>query len=214
MPSPSPTPDPDAVRDALRAAKQSLRLAMRHRREEQAVRMVDPAVARSLDERASAEALRVIGGEVSPYALLYAATPGEAPTTALDAALRAMGWTVCYPRIVSRRPALLEARETPSLSALRPGSYGILEPPPDDAACSVVAPQTIDLVIVPGLAFDRAGGRLGQGAGFYDAFLPHCQIARKLGLAFDWQIVDAVPMNEERDVSLNGVIVVDSRVGE
>lgn len=57
-----------------------------------------------------------------------------------------------------------------------------------------VLPESIDLVLVPGIAFDKHGNRLGQGGGFYDRFLPHLSAeSMTIGIAFDEQIVDEVP---------------------
>jgi 5-formyltetrahydrofolate cyclo-ligase len=74
---------------------------------------------------------------------------------------------------------------------LQRGAYGILEP-----RCKQVAicPEEIDFVLVPGLAFDRQGGRVGFGRGYYDRFL--CQLpvtARYCGLAFNIQVVSHIP---------------------
>jgi 5-formyltetrahydrofolate cyclo-ligase len=53
----------------------------------------------------------------------------------------------------------------------------------------------IDLAIVPGLAFDRKGNRLGRGKGYYDQFLPKIK-APKIGVCFDFQLIDQVPIDE------------------
>jgi 5-formyltetrahydrofolate cyclo-ligase len=77
---------------------------------------------------------------------------------------------------------------------LTPGHAGIPEPDPGSAWA---APDEFDLVIVPGVAFDDACGRLGLGGGFYDAFLPTLPPrVRTMALAFDEQIVERVPRDE------------------
>jgi 5-formyltetrahydrofolate cyclo-ligase len=85
-----------------------------------------------------------------------------------------------------------------------PGVFGILEPKKDSA--KICDPEEIDLVIVPGVAFDINKNRLGYGAGFYDRFLksvkPDCA---KVGIAFEFQIFEAVPV-EEHDIPLDFVI--------
>ena len=63
----------------------------------------------------------------------------------------------------------------------------------------------IDLIIVPGVAFDRMGNRMGRGRGFYDRLLKTTPTAVKVGLAFDFQILDHIPV-EPHDIRMNLVI--------
>ena len=72
-----------------------------------------------------------------------------------------------------------------------------------------VAAETMDLIVVPGLAFDRLGGRLGRGKGFYDRLLAAAGPACKVGLAFRWQICDRVPM-EPHDIRMDLVVTDDA----
>ncbi len=73
---------------------------------------------------------------------------------------------------------------------VRRAAYGALEPSDGE----IVPPEEIDVVVVPGLAFDRVGHRVGYGGGFYDRFLRHLRPdAVTIGVAFSKQIVDAVP---------------------
>lgn len=75
---------------------------------------------------------------------------------------------------------------------LEPGSYGILEPVPERA--EEVAPSEIETVLVPGAVFDLRGDRLGYGGGCYDRFLDHdAPLAKRIGLAYELQVVDRVP---------------------
>jgi 5-formyltetrahydrofolate cyclo-ligase len=84
---------------------------------------------------------------------------------------------------------------------LVPGKFGIREPA---LSCPEVALNRLDLVLVPGIAFDVSGGRLGRGKGFYDRLLPAVN-GLKCGVAFDEQIVDAVPVGP-MDVRLNCIL--------
>jgi 5-formyltetrahydrofolate cyclo-ligase len=70
--------------------------------------------------------------------------------------------------------------------------FGMLEP---DADLPIVAAATLDVVLVPGVAFDRQGGRMGFGGGFYDGFLPTTD-ALRVGITFDDCLVDAIPCDE------------------
>lgn len=95
-----------------------------------------------------------------------------------------------------------------SLAELVAGRFGILEPPPDLRVDSrrVVAPAALDLLLLPGLAFDRQGGRLGHGRGYFDRLLADTrQDAVKAGLAFECQLVEEVPM-APHDVRLDVVV--------
>lgn len=96
----------------------------------------------------------------------------------------------------------LEIRSFEGESALEEGrSYGILEP--TGAAYQDV--DQIDLALVPGVAFDAEGYRLGRGKAYYDRLLPKLTNAHKLGLAFSFQMVDQVP-SEPHDACMNAVV--------
>lgn len=71
------------------------------------------------------------------------------------------------------------------------GSFRVMEPNGSEA----IDPAELDLILTPGLAFDRKGGRIGYGAGCFDRFLPRCR-GVVVGLAFEMQLVDEVPMKE------------------
>jgi len=87
---------------------------------------------------------------------------------------------------------------------LQPGPWKLLEP--DPAQCPVVPPQDIDLLVIPGMAFTRTGGRLGRGGGFYDRFLTGVHPrAVKVGVCFGIQLVDAVPL-EAHDHEVDWVV--------
>jgi 5-formyltetrahydrofolate cyclo-ligase len=134
--------------------------------------------------------------------LLYAALPSEVPTGAIAAEARRRGIVTVYPRClpVSGEMALhpLDTEE-----AMRPGAHGILEP---DPACRALAPAEIDAALVPGLAWDRAGGRLGRGAGYYDRLLTHPDWrGLTCGLFFAAQEVEAVPL-DPWDVRIHFVV--------
>ncbi len=113
---------------------------------------------------------------------------GDEPDThaILEDALRA-GKRVSVPLVCEN---VMEARVIRTMADLRPGPYDFLQPP-DDAP--VALPETLALVIVPGLAFDRAGHRLGRGGGYYDRYLSGCA-ASAVALCRREHLVEAVPV--------------------
>ncbi|MBA3501104.1 MAG: 5-formyltetrahydrofolate cyclo-ligase [Deltaproteobacteria bacterium] len=132
---------------------------------------------------------------------LYAHKGSEVETAALDERLRASGFRVAYPRVVdeSRVLAFFEV----AIDALGATRWGLREPSADATA---VAIETIAAFVVPGLAFDRAGGRMGWGKGHYDATLTAARAdAECIGLAFECQVVENVP-RESHDVALDAII--------
>jgi 5-formyltetrahydrofolate cyclo-ligase len=137
---------------------------------------------------------------------LYAAMGAEVDTGELARLAAAAGKRVAFPRIVSPERALAYAACAPD--ALVPGPAGTREPPPD---APHVPLAELDLVVVPGVAFDGRGGRLGRGRGHYDATLaalpPH---AARVGVAFELQIIADVPA-EPHDAPLDAV-VTEARV--
>ena len=86
-----------------------------------------------------------------------------------------------------------------------PGRFGILEP---KTHCPVVEGTTLDLILVPGLGFDKHGGRLGRGKGFYDQLLQQCS-GMRCGCAFEEQIVPEIPM-EQHDIPMHCLLTPDS----
>lgn len=121
--------------------------------------------------------------------LFIGALPGEVETWGLAAACLAAGKALVCPRVEGER---LELRRVEELNALARSDQGLWEPSPD---CALVEPQAIDLALLPGLAFDRRGGRLGLGRGFYDRLLRETA-AERVGLCFDLQVTPSTPMDQ------------------
>ena len=167
----------------IRAEKKALRREMLSRR-----RAVSP------EQRTHAGG--IITAQVLPElkragtVMLYASMPEEIDLFPLMEKLISAGKRIALPEITGR--GTMEARELAAMDALIDGAFDI--PTPDPARGAQIPPEKIDVVIVPGAAFDADGGRLGLGGGYYDHFLPRATHAERLVLAFDFQIVPAVPM--------------------
>lgn len=140
----------------------------------------------------------------SQKVLVYLALKSEAQTERIVQKSFEDGKRVFVP-VVDRENDELFISELPDLKInLVKGAYGILEPAEIDR--KITAPEIIDLAIVPGLAFDGQGARLGHGKGYYDRLLkrlsPH---ALRLGLAFGCQILPSIPYCEH-DVRVHKVL--------
>jgi len=114
----------------------------------------------------------------------------------LDAAQTA-GKTVCLPRHQPHSDTYIAAVIRDWRHDLQPGRFGLLEP---QGHCAAFPLNQLDLALVPGLAFDLDGRRLGRGKGYFDRLLAEVPGA-KCGVAFDFQVVPAVPV-EPHDVRL------------
>lgn len=109
------------------------------------------------------------------------------------------GKRVLLPAVVGDN---IELRDFDGDDGLVDGAYHIKEP----ARHSILKPDDIDVVLVPGVAFTVGGKRLGRGGGYYDRFLPKASNAWKIGVAFPFQMLDDIPTCHY-DQKVDGVIV-------
>ena len=107
---------------------------------------------------------------------------------------------------VTREEGGMDFQAILGLSDLRPVRYGLREPVPNPEM--VLLPHTIDLILIPGIAFDRLGHRVGSGGGYYDRFLVQTEAIR-IGLSYGFQIIDRVPA-EPHDVKMDLIITEKS----
>ena len=138
--------------------------------------------------------------------LLYHSKESEAPTHEIIAELIGHGHRVALP-CSDAKTKKLEARLIRSLADLTPAGFGLMEP--DAKKCPLIPTGEIDLVIVPLIAFDSRGHRLGYGHGFYDRFLKTVKCP-SAGLAFGVQAHERLP-HEAHDSPL-GCIVTEKRI--
>jgi 5-formyltetrahydrofolate cyclo-ligase len=102
----------------------------------------------------------------------------------------------------------LELFHLESMDELSVGMYKILEPRAElrDVAAKRLQPEDLDLIMVPGVAFDRQGGRTGHGKGYYDKLLQHARPECPLvALAFECQMFGEIPM-QEHDIFMDKVV--------
>ena len=148
-------------------------------------------------------------GEAETVLLFASAFPEEYDTAPFLRHAFGQGKQVICPRVDRAADRLRLHRVADPTTDFRAGMLGIPEP---RRRCPEVAPSAIDWVLVPGLAFDASGYRLGRGRGHYDRLLPTLRPeAGRWALALDPQWVEALPI-EAHDQPLDGVVGVDRRV--
>ena len=183
--------------------KEALRREIRRRKQQytpsQLEELSEPIIARLRPLLADA---RVI--------LAYYSLPDEVNTHQLIDDLVAEGKTVLLPKVLDA--TTMELRRYTGPHDLAPGPFGILEPtgsPFHLSTLSPFPPSSEMVALIPGVAFDALGHRLGRGRGYYDRFLHyqlsiiHCPLL--LGLCFDFQKLTSVPV-DPTDISVDQVI--------
>jgi 5-formyltetrahydrofolate cyclo-ligase len=135
----------------------------------------------------------------------YPPIGAEVDTAPLVLALRKAGKRVAWPRMLAGEARLGFAVCAPE--DLVPGPRGTREPPAD---AEEVRLESLDLILVPGLAFDAAGRRLGRGGGYYDSALRVRGRALRVGLAFDCQIAAEIPV-EPHDARVD-LVATEARI--
>lgn len=167
----------------LKKAKKEVRRRVR------SLRDAIPAIERDRSTRAiHARVLREIEARPGVRTVLcYWSFGSEVEMSGLIDALVERGFVVALPRIAGGE---LEARTFRPGDPVSETSFGAMEP----AGGELVPPEAIDVVLTPGLAFDRAGNRTGYGGGFYDRLLPRTKPnTPRIAVAFGIQVVEEVP---------------------
>jgi 5-formyltetrahydrofolate cyclo-ligase len=160
---------------AIRAAMKTLRDAIPP---SERIRMAT-AIEAALMELSAVRAARVV--------LMFWSFGSEVPTEGIARRLHSEGRRVLLPYLMGSR---MEAGELRDGDALVRTSYGPMEP----ADRRPVEPGEIDLVVAPGLAFDRDGHRIGYGVGHFDRYLVRLRDdATRVGIAFHQQVIPAIP---------------------
>lgn len=131
--------------------------------------------------------------------LMYYSLPDEVCTHDTVNRLVQVGKTVLLPRVTGGTDMELRIYTAPA--GLAAGHYGIMEPTGE----VYTDYGSIDVAVVPGMAFDAQGHRLGRGKGYYDRFLPKAAKAYKIGVCFGFQKQETIP-TDDNDVAMDCVI--------
>ena len=133
--------------------------------------------------------------------LLYYPLPDEVDVRPLLNSLVQQGKRVILPKVVSDSDLTLHTYK--SQKDLEPGAFGIMEPTSKEISLDDIEDTAV--AIVPGMAFDTSGHRLGRGKGYYDRLLAHIPFIYKIGLCFHFQLQKAIPA-DRHDIVMNEII--------
>jgi 5-formyltetrahydrofolate cyclo-ligase len=145
----------------------------------------------------------------SKIVLMYVGGKNEIPTGDILKLAYDYGKIVVLPAFDANRYKMKLMKVDALENDLRDGPRGVAEPDPD--RCKRVPIEKIDIAIIPGIAFDEKGARIGTGRGYYDRLIPKLSITtRKVALAFEEQVVPQIPM-ESHDKFVD-IIITDRRI--
>ena len=143
--------------------------------------------------------------EKSSLIMSYMPYGNEVDVLPLNQWLLEQGKGLCLPRVINSTEMEAVKIERLDQSFLK-SSFGIMEPAREAPLADMAQ---IDLILVPGLAFDRYGNRLGHGKGYYDRFLAKCKkVSYFLGIAYGFQIFDKIP-SDPYDIRVKGLVTED-----
>lgn len=191
------------MNDSIKQQKAELRDALRAQ-----LRAVTPAQRHDASLNACNRLMQLEAFKHASVVMLYMPLSDEIDLT--PAALRCFqrGKSVCVPKANIARGDM-KAVEVSSFDdeQMEKDELGVRSP----TGGRLIVPQQIDLIIVPGVAFTAGGQRLGRGGGYYDRYLARAgRTATRIGLGFDFQVIDHVP-TEPGDASID-LVVTDRRI--
>ena len=145
----------------------------------------------------------------SKIALLYVSGDNEVQTKNIIKRAYSYNKIVVLPAFDPKKLEMELMKVDNFSQELKPGPRGVLEPKAN--CCKIVPIDRIDIAIIPGIAFDEKGGRIGTGRGYYDRLIPRLAITtRKVALTLEEQIIPQVPM-ESHDKHVD-IIITDKRI--
>jgi 5-formyltetrahydrofolate cyclo-ligase len=184
----------------MREQKESVRKILRQRKD-----AMIPEDRLSKSHRICRHLMAIIGnGET---VMVFTSKEKEVNTKPLIMTLFEKGNPVVVPIIV-KKDVSLRLSYLRNFSALVPSTFGVPEPIGSEIPA---AAEDIGTIVLPMLGFDRTGGRIGYGAGYYDRFLSKNRNLRKIGIAFACQEVESLPV-DENDIRMDCIITEDGMV--
>ncbi|MEA1940269.1 MAG: 5-formyltetrahydrofolate cyclo-ligase [Candidatus Caldatribacteriota bacterium] len=136
--------------------------------------------------------------------MFYVATRSEVQTEEIIKKSLLIGKNVSVPIMLNGSNNLSPSVLINFDKELKKRKKGILEP--EEKYVRVISPEKLDLIILPGIAFDYKGNRIGRGMGYYDRFLKKINYSAKIiALSFEMQIVDKIPV-DANDISVHKII--------
>lgn len=174
-------------RSELQRAKEEIRKEIQRRLQDQAP-SERAEKSRTIQER-------LLFGEefrTSRTVMTYVSLPTEVDTCYFNETALKQGKRVAVPYIDTNNQTII-ASELVSMSCLEKGPFGIYQP--KDGCAGTISLKEIDLIVVPGIAYDKKNMRLGRGKGYYDRFLASEELSssKMIGLAFQFQVVNTLP---------------------
>jgi 5-formyltetrahydrofolate cyclo-ligase len=157
-----------------------------------------------ISEKVKENLLRLECFEDARRVALYFPIRNEVRTEGIFERAKELGKETYFPRVEG---SMLQFRKVSDLGELGPGRFGVPEPSRDSTKVEI---EEIDLVVVPGVAFDRFGRRLGYGKGYYDRTLLKIDRKRRIGLAHSFQVLSSIPVGKSDEEV--GLIVTESGV--
>lgn len=162
-------------------------LSERDALEKSSIKTLSHAIQKKVIESSLFRSATVVGA--------YHAVGSEVKTDLIVSEARKQGKIICLPRVQESRISFYEFVLEDGLVK---GRFGIMEPPPD------ARPALPEILIVPGVAFDRDGYRLGYGKGYYDRFLSE-STTTSIGLAYSFQVIEKIP-SSPHDKRMNALV--------
>lgn len=184
------------MQDRIREAKQALREQVRGELDR-----LGPAERAAAAAQARARLAAQPVWQTAQRVLLFASLPEELDLWPLLSEALAVGKSVALPRFVAETKSYEACTIRDPERDLQMGHFGIREP---KRACAPLPSHGLDLILVPGVAFDLQGRRLGRGKGYYDQLLKELR-GRTCGVAFEQQVVAEIPV-ETHDVRLDCIL--------